>query len=50
MIADTVFIPLGYSHNVFWLCHLATFVLSCDAVKGWPSNKAKEHCENNPKV
>ena len=25
MIADTVFIPLSYSHNVLWLCHLATF-------------------------
>ena len=25
MIADTVFIPLGYSHIVLWLHHLATF-------------------------
>ena len=33
MIAGTVFIPLSYSHNVLWLCYLATFVLSCGAVK-----------------
>ena len=38
MIADTIFIPLGYSHHVLWLCHL---LLSCGAVKRWPSEKAK---------
>ena len=27
MIADAVFILLGYSHNVLWLCHLATFCI-----------------------
>ena len=24
MIGDTVCIPLGYSHNVLWLCQLST--------------------------
>ena len=33
MIADTVFTPLGYSHNVLWLVTSPPFVLSCAVVK-----------------
>ena len=45
MIVDTVFIPLGYSHDVLLLCHLAIFFTI--PLQRWPSDKTKEHCENN---
>ena len=34
MIADTVFMPLNYSHNLLLLCHLATFCTELCCKKG----------------
>ena len=39
MTTDTVLIPLGYSHNVLWLCHLATFFTTPQKVAKWQSQK-----------
>ena len=44
------YIPLGYSHNVLWFCHLAFYNITQLSTKGGQVIKPKENCENNSKV
>ena len=51
MIADTVFIPLGYILMIFFgFITWPPFYSTGTQYKRWPNDIAKEHCENDLKV